>query len=57
MTAYTTTLQTELQLVGYYNGAIDGIYGPATVEGVKRLQRTRASRDRVRRHGDRSCAR
>ena len=38
VTAYTTTLQTELQLVGYYDGAIDGIYGPATVEGVKRLQ-------------------
>jgi predicted lipoprotein with Yx(FWY)xxD motif len=38
VTAYTTTLQTELQLLGYYDGAIDGIYGPATVEGVKRLQ-------------------
>jgi predicted lipoprotein with Yx(FWY)xxD motif len=38
VTAYTTTLQTELQLVDYYDGAIDGIYGPATVEGVKRLQ-------------------
>jgi predicted lipoprotein with Yx(FWY)xxD motif len=38
VTAYTTTLQSELQLVGYYDGAIDGIYGPATVEGVKRLQ-------------------
>ena len=38
VTAYTTTLQTELQLVGYYDGAIDGIYGPATVEGVKQLQ-------------------
>ncbi len=36
--AYTTNLQTELQLVGYYDGEIDGIYGPATVEGVKRLQ-------------------
>ncbi len=38
VTAYTTTLQTELQLVGYYDGPIDGIYGPATVDGVKRLQ-------------------
>ena len=38
VTAYTTTLQSELQLVGYYDGAIDGIYGPATVDGVKRLQ-------------------
>ena len=38
VTAYTTTLQTELQLVGYYDGPIDGIYGPLTVDGVKRLQ-------------------
>ena len=38
VTAYTTTLQTELQQVGYYDGAIDGIYGPQTVEAVKRLQ-------------------
>ena len=38
VTAYTTTLQTELQQVGYYDGPIDGIYGPATVDGVKRLQ-------------------
>jgi peptidoglycan hydrolase-like protein with peptidoglycan-binding domain len=35
---YTTTLQTELQQVGYYDGPIDGIYGPATVDAVKRLQ-------------------
>jgi predicted lipoprotein with Yx(FWY)xxD motif len=38
VTAYTTTLQTELQQVGYYDGPIDGIYGPATVDAVKRLQ-------------------
>ena len=38
MTTYTTTLQTELQQVGYYEGAVDGIYGPLTVDGVKRLQ-------------------
>ena len=38
MTAYTTALQTELQQVGYYEGPIDGIYGPATVDAVKRLQ-------------------
>jgi peptidoglycan hydrolase-like protein with peptidoglycan-binding domain len=36
--AYTTTLQTELQQVGYYEDEIDGIYGPQTVEAVKRLQ-------------------
>ena len=38
VTAYTAALQTELQQVGYYDGQIDGIYGPQTVEGVKRLQ-------------------
>ena len=38
VTAYTTTLQTELQQVGYYDGPIDGIYGPQTVQGVKQLQ-------------------
>jgi predicted lipoprotein with Yx(FWY)xxD motif len=38
VTAYTTALQTELQLVGYYDGPIDGIYGPATVDAVTRLQ-------------------
>ena len=38
VTAYTTTLQAELQLVGYYDGPVDGIYGPLTVDGVKRLQ-------------------
>ena len=38
VTAYTTTLQTELQQVGYYDGPIDGIYGPLTVDAVKRLQ-------------------
>jgi peptidoglycan hydrolase-like protein with peptidoglycan-binding domain len=36
--AYTTTLQTELQQTGYYEGSVDGIYGPQTVSGVKRLQ-------------------
>ena len=38
VTAYTTTVQTELQQVGYYEGPVDGIYGPATVDAVKRLQ-------------------
>ena len=38
VTAYTTAVQTELQQVGYYEGPIDGIYGPATVDAVKRLQ-------------------
>jgi peptidoglycan hydrolase-like protein with peptidoglycan-binding domain len=35
---YTTALQTSLQTVGHYTGAIDGVYGPATVDGVKQLQ-------------------
>ncbi len=38
VSAYTTQLQTELKQVGYYDGAIDGIYGPDTVAGVKKLQ-------------------
>jgi hypothetical protein len=38
VTAYTTALQTELQQVGLYEGPIDGIYGPATVDAVKQLQ-------------------
>jgi predicted lipoprotein with Yx(FWY)xxD motif len=37
--AYTTTLQTELQAIAYYDGEIDGIYGPQTVEAVKLLQK------------------
>jgi peptidoglycan hydrolase-like protein with peptidoglycan-binding domain len=43
--AYTTTLQTELQQLGYYEGEIDGIYGPLTVEAVKRLQADSALRE------------
>jgi peptidoglycan hydrolase-like protein with peptidoglycan-binding domain len=35
---YTTALQTALQGVGYYTGEIDGVYGPATVDAVKKLQ-------------------
>ena len=38
VTAYTTTLQTELTQIGYYDGPVDGIYGPQTVDAVKRLQ-------------------
>jgi peptidoglycan hydrolase-like protein with peptidoglycan-binding domain len=32
------TLQQELTNWGYYHGAIDGVYGPGTVEAVKELQ-------------------
>ena len=35
---YTVALQTALQTTGYYTGKIDGIYGPGTVEAVKKLQ-------------------
>jgi peptidoglycan hydrolase-like protein with peptidoglycan-binding domain len=35
---YTTALQGALQAVGYYSGEIDGVYGPATVDAVKKLQ-------------------
>jgi hypothetical protein len=36
--AYTTALQQELTTAGYYTGAVDGIYGPLTVEAVENLQ-------------------
>ena len=39
VTAYTAALQTELQQAGYYKGAIDGIYGPQTVDAVTQLQK------------------
>jgi peptidoglycan hydrolase-like protein with peptidoglycan-binding domain len=38
VTTYTANLQTQLQQTGYYEGEIDGIYGPQTVDAVKRLQ-------------------
>ena len=38
VTQYTAALQAQLQKAGYYAGAIDGIYGPKTVEAVKQLQ-------------------
>ena len=31
-------LQTALAEYGYYSGPIDGVYGPATIEAVKKLQ-------------------
>jgi len=39
VTTYTANLQTQLQAVELYTGAIDGIYGPATVAAVKQLQK------------------
>jgi murein L,D-transpeptidase YcbB/YkuD len=36
--AYTTTVQQALADAGYYQGAIDGVYGPETVAAVEALQ-------------------
>ena len=33
------TIQTKLRRWGYYDGAVDGIYGSQTVEAVRRFQR------------------
>ena len=38
LTAYTTALQTDLQVAGYDPGPIDGVYGPETVAAVQKLQ-------------------
>lgn len=36
---YTTTLQQSLTDAGYYDGDIDGVYGPQTVDAVQALQK------------------
>jgi uncharacterized surface protein with fasciclin (FAS1) repeats len=36
---YVKALQTDLRDAGFYTGAIDGIYGPATIDAVETLQR------------------
>jgi len=36
---YTTTLQQALRDAGYYDGSVDGVYGPATVEAIEALQK------------------
>ena len=38
ITAYSVELQTDLATAGYYNGAVDGIYGPITLAAVEQLQ-------------------
>lgn len=38
VSAYTTALQQDLADAGFYDGAVDGIYGPATVAAVEALQ-------------------
>ncbi|WP_344091427.1 peptidoglycan-binding domain-containing protein [Microbacterium deminutum] len=37
--AYTTTLQQDLAAAGHYAGAVDGVYGPATVAAVEDVQK------------------
>ncbi len=37
--AYTTALQQDLADAGYYEDAVDGVYGPKTVAAVEDLQR------------------
>ncbi len=36
---YTTALQQSLLDAGYYDGAVDGVYGPATVDAIEALQK------------------
>ena len=36
---YTTALQQSLRDAGYYDGAVDGVYGPATVDAIEALQK------------------
>ena len=38
MRAYTSTLQQSLLDAGYYQGAVDGVYGPTTVAAIEALQ-------------------
>ena len=35
---YTTAVQTALHTAGFYNGEIDGVYGPTTAAAVQELQ-------------------
>lgn len=35
---YTTALQKSLRDAGYYDGEVDGVYGPTTVDAVEALQ-------------------
>ncbi|HET7487579.1 MAG TPA: peptidoglycan-binding domain-containing protein [Acidimicrobiales bacterium] len=35
---YTVALQSALHTAGYYDGEIDGVYGPSTADAVKELQ-------------------
>jgi peptidoglycan hydrolase-like protein with peptidoglycan-binding domain len=35
---YTVAVQTDLRTAGYYTGEVDGVYGPAVTDAVKKLQ-------------------
>ena len=35
---YVAAIQTDFRTLGYYTGAIDGIYGPRTIEAVEQFQ-------------------
>jgi murein L,D-transpeptidase YcbB/YkuD len=35
---YTVAVQTALKAAGYYDGEVDGLYGPSTIEAVEQLQ-------------------
>ena len=39
VSSYTTTLQQALADAGYYEGKVDGVYGPETVAAVQALQK------------------
>ena len=36
---YVSSLQSDLAAAGYYEGEIDGLYGPMTIDSVEQLQR------------------
>jgi peptidoglycan hydrolase-like protein with peptidoglycan-binding domain len=38
LASYTSALQTSLATAGYYQSAVDGVYGPQTVDAVESLQ-------------------
>jgi murein L,D-transpeptidase YcbB/YkuD len=38
LTEYTVALQNALKTTGFYTGEVDGIYGPSTLDAVKKLQ-------------------
>ncbi|MFZ0013516.1 MAG: peptidoglycan-binding protein [Acidimicrobiia bacterium] len=35
---YVSAIQTDLRTIGYYQGDVDGLYGPKTIEAVERFQ-------------------